>query len=170
MKANLMERTIEMTKSEANKAGKIGSPKANELQSYRTAYPDFTIKVKEEKKRSTYKGRDYDYMKKYSESHDNEEKTIMCHIGGAYDAFHVAVIGIPDARLGEIAAAIIELKEGAATTEADIEAFCMGLPRYKRPKRIIFASVPRNPTGKIEKPLLRKKYAGERLVEIQTKS
>ena len=39
MKANLMERTIEMTKSEATKAGKIGSPKANELQSYRTAYP-----------------------------------------------------------------------------------------------------------------------------------
>ena len=77
MKANLMERTIEMTKSEANKAGKIGSPKANELQSYRTAYPDFTIKVKEEKKRSTYKGLDYDYMKKYIESHDDEEKTIM---------------------------------------------------------------------------------------------
>ena len=86
------------------------------------------------------------------------------------DIKDVAVIGIPDARLGEIAAAIIELKEGAATTEADIEAFCMGLPRYKRPKKIIFASVPRNPTGKIEKPLLRKKYAGERLVEIQTKS
>ena len=77
MKANLIERTIEMTKSEATKAGKIGSPKANELQSYRTAYPDFTIKVKEEKKRSTYKGLDYDYMKKYIESHDNEEKTIM---------------------------------------------------------------------------------------------
>ena len=77
MKANFEKRTIEMTKSEANKAGKIGSPKFNELQSYRTAYPDFTIKVNEEKKRSTYKGLDYDYMKKYIESHDNEEKTIM---------------------------------------------------------------------------------------------
>ena len=65
---------------------------------------------------------------------------------------------------------IVEKYREYEDTEADIEAFCMGLPRYKRPKRIIFASVPRNPTGKIEKPLLRKKYAGERLVEIQTKS
>ncbi len=86
------------------------------------------------------------------------------------DIKDVAVIGIPDARLGEIAAAIIELKDGATATEADIEAFCMGLPRYKRPKKYIFADVPRNPTGKIEKPLLRKKYAGERLVEMQTKN
>ena len=77
MKANLINKTIEMTKSEANKAGKIGSPKANELQSYLAAYPDFTIKVKEEKKRSTFKGLDYDYMKKYIASHDDEEKTIM---------------------------------------------------------------------------------------------
>ena len=77
MKANLMERTIEMTKSEAKKAGKIGSPKFNELQSYRTAYPDFAIKVNETKKKSTFKDLTYDYMKKYIESHDNEEKTIM---------------------------------------------------------------------------------------------
>ena len=34
----------------------------------------------------------------------------------------------------------------------------MGLPRYKRPRKIIFADVPRNPTGKIEKPKLREKY------------
>ena len=62
-----------------------------------------------------------------------------------------AVIGLPDERLGEIAAAIIELKEGAQTTEDDIAAFCMDLPRYKRPRKIVFDTVPRNPTGKIEK-------------------
>ena len=80
----------------------------------------------------------------------------------------VAVIGLPDKRLGEIAAAIIELKEGAVCTEEEINAFCKELPRYKRPKKIIFDKIPRNPTGKIEKPVLRDKYCGERLVEAQT--
>ena len=81
----------------------------------------------------------------------------------------VAVIGIPDERLGEISAAIIEFKEGASSSEKEIEEFCEDLPRYKRPRRIIFDAIPRNPTGKIEKPALRKKYCGERLVEAQTK-
>ncbi len=79
----------------------------------------------------------------------------------------VAVIGLPDRRLGEIAAAIIELKPGFSCTEAGMQEFCEGLPRYKRPRRIIFAEVPRNPTGKIEKPRLREIYCGRRLVEQQ---
>ena len=82
----------------------------------------------------------------------------------------VAVIGLPDARLGEMAAAIIELKPGAVCTEDDINEFCMDLPRYKRPHKIIFASVPRNPTGKIEKPKLRQIYCGESLVATQIHS
>jgi len=80
----------------------------------------------------------------------------------------VAVIGLPDERLGEMAAAIIQLKPGADCTEADINEFCVDLPRYKRPRKIIFADVPRNPTGKIEKPKLREIYCGTRLVEAQT--
>ncbi|MEA4965132.1 MAG: class I adenylate-forming enzyme family protein [Oscillospiraceae bacterium] len=80
----------------------------------------------------------------------------------------VAVIGLSDDRLGEIAAAIIELREGATCTEEEITAFCKELPRYKRPRRILFDKVPRNPTGKIEKPALREKYCGGRLVEAQT--
>ena len=81
----------------------------------------------------------------------------------------VAVIGLPDERLGEIAAAIIELKEGESADEAEIEDYCAELPRYKRPRRIIFANVPRNPTGKIEKPKLRHIYCGDTaLVERQT--
>ena len=79
----------------------------------------------------------------------------------------VAVIGLPDARLGEIAAAIIELKDGAVCTEDEINKFCSGLPRYKRPRKIIFADVPRNPTGKIEKPKLREIYCGESVVAQQ---
>ena len=79
----------------------------------------------------------------------------------------VAVIGLPDARLGEIAAAIVELKEGVTCTQEEIDEFCMGMPRYKRPKQIIFDKIPRNPTGKIEKPALREKYCKGRLVESQ---
>jgi len=79
----------------------------------------------------------------------------------------VAVIGLPDKRLGEIAAAIVEVREGMSLTEDEIRDFCSSLPRYKRPRRIILADVPRNPTGKIEKPLLRKRYGGEFLVAQQ---
>jgi len=79
----------------------------------------------------------------------------------------VAVIGLPDARLGEITAAIIEVKEGETCTEEEINQFCMSLPRYKRPRKIFFDKVPRNPTGKIEKPVLREKYCHGRLVEVQ---
>ena len=79
----------------------------------------------------------------------------------------VAVIGLPDKRLGEIAAAIIQLKEGFTCTEEEINQFCMKLPRYKRPKKIIFAEVPRNATGKIEKPKLRERYGATRLVAAE---
>ena len=81
----------------------------------------------------------------------------------------VAVIGLPDKRLGEIAAAIISVKEGMTLTEQEVNEFCYKLPRYKRPHKIIFADVPRNPTGKIEKPKLREIYCGESLVATQIK-
>ena len=87
-----------------------------------------------------------------------------------HDAIHdVAVIGLPDKRLGEITAAIIEIKENHVVTEADINELCMELPRYKRPKKIIFADIPRNPTGKIEKPKLREIYAGGSVVDAQNR-
>ncbi len=80
----------------------------------------------------------------------------------------VAVIGIRDERLGEIAAAVIELKEGESCTEEEMAEFCEGLPRYKRPRKIIFHEVPRNATGKIQKNTLRAMYGGDRLVEKET--
>ena len=55
-------------------------------------------------------------------------------------------------------------KDDENMTEDEVNTFCLELPRYKRPRKIVFATVPRNPTGKIEKPVLRKKYAGESLV------
>jgi acyl-CoA synthetase (AMP-forming)/AMP-acid ligase II len=71
-----------------------------------------------------------------------------------------AVIGVPDERLGEIVTAIVKLKPGDELSEQEFLEFCEGLPRYKRPRKVFFDDVPRNPTGKIEKPKLRKKYAG----------
>ena len=85
------------------------------------------------------------------------------------DILDVAVIGLPDKRLGEIAAAIIQLKPGVTTTEEDIDLFCKALPRYKRPRKIIFANVPRNATGKIEKPKLREMYGATQLVAEQNR-
>lgn len=82
----------------------------------------------------------------------------------------VAVIGLPDRRLGEKTAAIVEIKEGMECTKEELEEFCLELPRYKRPKEIIFADIPRNATGKIEKPKLRRLYGAEHLVAKENMS
>jgi acyl-CoA synthetase (AMP-forming)/AMP-acid ligase II len=72
----------------------------------------------------------------------------------------VAIIGIPDQRLGEVVVAIVEPKDGMELTEAEMRAFFEPqLPKYAWPRIVIFDEVPRNPTGKIEKPKLREKYA-----------
>ena len=81
----------------------------------------------------------------------------------------VAVIGLGDERLGEISCAIIQLKDGESCTEDEMNNFCLELPRYKRPRKIIFAEVPRNATGKIEKPLLREIYGATNLVDKENR-
>ncbi|HSO18371.1 MAG TPA: class I adenylate-forming enzyme family protein [Desulfosarcina sp.] len=73
-----------------------------------------------------------------------------------------AVIGLPSLRLGEIAAAIIKVRTGCELSAAEVSDFCSSLARYKRPRKIIFDDVPRNPTGKIEKPILRRRYGGQK--------
>jgi acyl-CoA synthetase (AMP-forming)/AMP-acid ligase II len=75
--------------------------------------------------------------------------------------YDVGVIGIPDERLGEIVAAVIEPKPHEILTEEEVNAFCeQNLPRYKRPRCIIFDKVLRNPTNKVDKPAMRQKYTG----------
>jgi len=86
------------------------------------------------------------------------------------DVKDVAVIGLPDKRYGEISAAILEIKRGHTCSEESINRFCRDLPRYKRPHRIIFADVPRNATGKIEKPRLRHIYGADAIVAAQSKA
>jgi len=76
------------------------------------------------------------------------------------DIKDAAAIGLPDERLGEIVAVVVELKEGRSMTDEQLLKFCEPLPKYKRPRKIFFGAVPRNPTGKIEKPKLRKQYSG----------
>lgn len=78
------------------------------------------------------------------------------------DIKDVAVIGIPDRRLGEIPVAVVEIKPGRKLTAKKVLEYCQDLPRYKRPHRVFFDKVPRNPTGKIEKPKLRERYRVEK--------
>jgi len=79
----------------------------------------------------------------------------------------IAVIGIPDERLGEIPAGIISVKPNCMLCESDIIEFQQDLPRYKQLKKIFFGDVPRNPTGKIEKPKLRRIYATDKRKDIK---
>jgi acyl-CoA synthetase (AMP-forming)/AMP-acid ligase II len=88
-----------------------------------------------------------------------EIESVIHQYSGVKD---VAVIRMPDERLGEIAAAVIEAQLGVTLTEEEILEHCKkNLPNYQRPRKIIFDKVPRNPTGKLEKTKLRQKYSGE---------
>ena len=74
MNANLMKKVIEMSKSEAKKAGKIGTPEFKELRAYQELYPTYAIEIKAPAKRKNeYKGLTYDYMKSYIKEHDDED-------------------------------------------------------------------------------------------------
>lgn len=77
-----------------------------------------------------------------------------------YDA---AVIGVPDVRLGEVPLAIVDPWTGEHPTPEEILDYCRRkLAKFKCPARVVFDKIPRNPTGKIEKPRLRLKYAGHK--------
>jgi fatty-acyl-CoA synthase len=71
-----------------------------------------------------------------------------------------AVIGLPDARWVEAVTAIVVLRDGHSLSEREVVAHCAArLSRFKVPKRIIFAdSLPKNPSGKLLKRELRKRY------------
>ncbi|MEC4813184.1 MAG: long-chain fatty acid--CoA ligase [Scytonema sp. PMC 1069.18] len=69
-----------------------------------------------------------------------------------------AVYGVPDALKGEIVKANIVLKQGQAVTEEEMIDFCSRrIATYKVPRAIAFVdSLPKNPTGKVLKRVLRK--------------
>jgi fatty-acyl-CoA synthase len=67
-----------------------------------------------------------------------------------------AVVAQPDEKWGEVPCAFVELKPGAAASEAELIAHCRGLlAGFKAPKRVVFAELPRTSTGKIQKHVLR---------------
>ncbi|MFF9585623.1 long-chain fatty acid--CoA ligase [Streptomyces achromogenes] len=72
-----------------------------------------------------------------------------------------AVIGVPDARWGEVGRAVVVLKPGARAEEADILGHLRGrLAKYKIPKSVVFAeALPRTASGKLVKPAVRAAYA-----------
>jgi acyl-CoA synthetase (AMP-forming)/AMP-acid ligase II len=71
-----------------------------------------------------------------------------------------SVIGFPDEHWGEVARAVLVLKEGAHATEAEIKEFCgQHLAGYKKPKMVDFwRELPKSPQGKILKKEIRKHY------------
>lgn len=82
------------------------------------------------------------------------------------DIKDAAVIGMPNRRLGEIPVAVVETKPGRILTEEMVIEFCQDLPRYKRPRQVFFEKVPRNPTGKIEKPKLRERFCSDGIAQV----
>jgi fatty-acyl-CoA synthase len=79
------------------------------------------------------------------------------------DVVQVHVVGVPDRDKGELVAAALELRAGAAADAATFVAFCRErLASYKVPARLVFRKAeefPRTPTGKIHKPGLREEMA-----------
>ncbi|UFN47375.1 AMP-binding protein [Roseomonas sp. OT10] len=72
-----------------------------------------------------------------------------------------AVVALPDEKWGEVPCAFVELKPGAAATEAELIAFARTqLASFKAPKRVVFGEVPKTSTGKIQKVRLRDQARG----------
>ncbi|MBB4267432.1 acyl-CoA synthetase [Roseospira visakhapatnamensis] len=72
------------------------------------------------------------------------------------DVVACGVVAKPDDKWGETPVAVVELRDGATVTEAELIAFCRdALTHYKCPREIIFDALPKTSTGKIQKYLLR---------------
>ena len=77
-----------------------------------------------------------------------------------------AVVAQPDAKWGEVPCAFVELKPGAEVGEQDVIEFCRTLmARFKAPKRVIFCTLPKTSTGKIQKFLLRDQVKSTAAIE-----
>ncbi|AWK89578.1 acyl-CoA synthetase [Azospirillum thermophilum] len=74
------------------------------------------------------------------------------------DVLEAAVVARHDEKWGETPCAFVTLKDGAATTEADIIAFCRAnLAHFKVPRTVVFQPLPKTSTGKIQKFILRQR-------------
>jgi fatty-acyl-CoA synthase len=94
-----------------------------------------------------------------------EVENVLHQIAGIAEA---AVIGVADPQWGEVGMAIVAVRPGHAVTEAAIHAHCAAnLARFKCPRLVRFVdALPRNATGKIHKPTLRRDFAAPAPVDI----
>ncbi|MFX8824891.1 acyl-CoA synthetase, partial [Acinetobacter baumannii] len=77
-----------------------------------------------------------------------------------------AVIAQPDTRWGEVPCAFVQLRDGAQVTAEEIIEYCrQHLARFKVPKHVIFADLPRTSTGKLQKFVLREKMKSASAIE-----
>jgi acyl-CoA synthetase (AMP-forming)/AMP-acid ligase II len=82
---------------------------------------------------------------------------------GCEGVAEAAVFGVADDRLGEVPVAILYRREGSSLTEEDLREFLDGrLSAFKVPAKMVFsdAPLPRLGTGKIDRLVLKQKYAG----------
>jgi acyl-CoA synthetase (AMP-forming)/AMP-acid ligase II len=89
-----------------------------------------------------------------------EIEQVLARLDGVAES---AVIGVPDERLGEVGKAYVVLKPGTALDEAAVIAYAREhLANFKVPRSVEFLDVlPRNPGGKVIKPVLRSKGTRE---------
>jgi fatty-acyl-CoA synthase len=77
-----------------------------------------------------------------------------------------AVVAKPDATWGEVPCAFVELKDGAAATEADLIEHCRTrLAHFKAPKQVVFGPLPKTSTGKIQKFVLREQSRSAKAID-----
>jgi len=77
-----------------------------------------------------------------------------------------AVVATPDAKWGETPCAFVEVKAGAAVTEAELIEHCRAhLARFKVPKKVLFTTLPKTSTGKIQKFILREQAKSSAAIE-----
>jgi fatty-acyl-CoA synthase len=77
-----------------------------------------------------------------------------------------AVVAQPDPKWGETPCAFVEVKAGAAVTEAELIEHCRTqLARFKAPKAVVFGELPKTSTGKIQKYILRARARSTQAIE-----
>jgi len=121
---NYKNHTLELSRKFADAAAKYGTEEYKELQEVRRDYPGYKVNVvksrKDDKKKEdkdVFKGLTYDYMEKYIEAHDDEEKSIM--------AEYLDLRGKSDEakRLQAGSASFLEIRSWFLNTFPAIEAF-----------------------------------------------